>query len=707
MTHLIASTFAETVHELDVLSALAWDAGADVVEVRIDTFRDDLARLNQFLRKHIDRTWLITCRSQAEGGRFPGDGEEAAFRALEAGKGTVVWLDVELAAWRASSGLRSKVMSHLHVPTSTKLILSGHFFEGVPADLRGVVDEALREGPQVVAKIAYAGFHIADGFLALDLMHRFGRRVIAICMGEAGAWTRVMAKKLGAFATIASLPKTKPTAPGQWSVEEVREDFHWDRIDSGTKVFGVAGDPIAHSLSPRLFNHWFRENNYEAVFVPFRVGADRGGLVQFLGECEARPWLALSGLSVTIPHKVEALKFAGDGADPMSRAIGAANTLVLGEAVRAAYNTDCYAAVDSLAAALQQSTGEGEAPAQPRLAGRLALPSARSALAGLTVDVLGAGGAARAVCYGLAEMGCSITAFARTGRDVQDFERWGVVVRKWDERVNSSAEVLVNCTPVGMWPMVADSPMPAKTLQGRRLVFDLIYRPPQTKLLAEAAAAGRRTLSGLDMFVRQAATQFALWTGITPDTKGAYEMLKAALQSEAHSQTSVALIGARGSGKTTVGALLAKLLGVTHVDSDEMVMAAAGKSIKEIFETEGEAGFRRRESAAIRNAIAMTPAVISLGGGAVLDPRNVEAIRGVARVVWLTAPADVLARRMSQDPQSCAHRPPLTSADPPTDIAELIRVREPLYRTAADFIVDTSQLDAAEMARRIVEWIKP
>jgi 3-dehydroquinate dehydratase / shikimate dehydrogenase len=683
MTLLIASTFAETVHELEMLAPLARNAGADAVEARIDIFRDDLAVLNRFLQQNGDRTWLITCRSHSEGGRFPGDGADAAYRALEAVEGTLAWVDVELVTWRAGSKLRSKVMSHLKAQPSAKLILSAHFLEGAPADMASVVEEALREGPQVVAKVAYTGSHIADSFLALDLMERFRSRVIAICMGEAGAWTRVLAKKLGTFATVASIGNSTSTAPGQWSVEDLGEYFGWDRIDASTKVFGVAGDPIAHSLSPQLFNHWFRQHNCDAVFVPLCVGADRGGLAQFLGECEARRWLDVRGLSVTIPHKVEALKFVGDGADPMSRGIGAANTLVLGEAGRAAYNTDCYAAVNSLAATL----GLG-----------------RNELAGLPVDVLGAGGAARAVCYGLAEMGCHVTVFARTHQITHDFERWGVPVREWGDRVKGTGEVLVNCTPLGMWPHATESPMPTSALSGRKLVFDLIYRPLKTKLLADATALGCGTLSGLDMFVRQAATQFALWTGISPDTASAYTMLEAALQAAGHRKKSLALIGARGSGKTTVGALLAKLLGIAHVDTDGLVMAGAGKSIKEIFEAEGEAGFRRREVEAVRSAIEMVPAVFSLGGGAVLDHGNVKAIRKVARVVWLSAPAEVLARRVAQDRKSCATRPALTSDKPITEMSEIIRIREPLYRAAADLLVDTSRLDAGEIAHRIAEW---
>ena len=689
MSFLIASVFADSVEELEALAASAWLVGADAVEARIDNFRDTPSDLNRFLRSQSDRKWLITCRSRPEGGLFVGDGIEAARRVLEAVEKTSAWIDVELGAWRLHGEIRSRVRTHIDGAPDSRVILSAHFLENSTPSLEPLVEEVLCEGPKVIAKVAYAGAHIADSFLALDLMHRHGPRSVAICMGEAGAWTRVLAKKLGAFATFASLDQAASTAPGQWSVEELRDDFGWDPMNASTKVFGVAGDPVAHSLSPKLFNHWFRQHHRNAVYVPLRIGSDRGGLAQFQTECDRRPWLNLSGLSVTVPHKVRALNWAGDTADPMSRAIGAANTLVLGENGSAAYNTDCHAAVDSLAHALGQRRGE---------------------LGGITVDVLGAGGVARAVCYGLAEMGCPVTVFARSQKDTHEFAQWGVAVRGWSERVESSGEVLVNCTPMGMWPNVDESPMPAAALHGRRLVFDLIYRSLKTKLLMDAAASGCRTLGGLDMFVRQAATQFALWTGQTPDATGARRMLEMELECEAHRaarKNSLALIGARGSGKTTVGRLLSRILGARHVDIDEMVVASSGKTIRQIFSEQGEEEFRRLESDAVLLATGTkTPAVISMGGGAVLDPANVEAIRKVARIVWLTAPADALARRVLQDPESSAQRPRLTSGDATMEMEKMVRVREPLYRAVADFIVDTSQLDAACVALHIANWLR-
>ena len=149
----------------------------------------------------------------------------------------------------------------------------------------------------------------------------------------------------------------------------------------------MIGDPVAHSMGPLLFNHWFAECGINAVYLPLRVRAESGGIARFLDECGKRSWLDIGGFSVTIPHKSAALAWAKDSSDPMSQGIGAANTICFG-AGTSTYNTDCYAAISSLTDALGCD---------------------RADLAGLSVDVLGAGGAASAVLYGLHEFGCRAT----------------------------------------------------------------------------------------------------------------------------------------------------------------------------------------------------------------------------------------------------------------------------------------------------------
>ncbi|MCH7883827.1 MAG: hypothetical protein IIC01_01130, partial [Planctomycetes bacterium] len=149
-----------------------------------------------------------------------------------------------------------------------------------------------------------------------------------------------------------------------------------------------------------------------------------------------------------------------------------------------------------------------------------------SQLTGLTVDVLGAGGAARAVLYGLSMFGCDVTIFGRSldkARRLAD--EHGARAAAWEDRAGRKGKVLINCTSVGLWPRVNESPMPQDSLDGCRLVFDLVYHPLQTQLLRQADQAGVQTLNGLDMFIRQAAMQFELWTSKAPDRGRAYRIV--------------------------------------------------------------------------------------------------------------------------------------------------------------------------------------
>ena len=155
-------------------------------------------------------------------------------------------------------------------------------------------------------------------------------------------------------------------------------------------------------------------------------------------------------------------------------------------------------------------------------------------------------------------------------------------------------------------------------------------------------------------------------------------------------RATIALIGLRGCGKSTVGRQLAELLGGECVDTDEVLVRLAGKSVAAIFADEGEAGFRRREREVIAQIVAAPPKVVSVGGGAVLDERNVEALRRVATLVWLTAPVEVLWQRVSADRNTVTSRPALTDRPGLKELEHLLAVRSAVYRRAADLIVDTA-----------------
>jgi 3-dehydroquinate dehydratase/shikimate dehydrogenase len=687
MTLLVTSAFVENTGQIAAVADRAFREGADAVELRLDAFEGDAAEIAECIKTHSNRTWIVTCRSAEEGGLFRGDTMERVSRLIAAARGTGAYVDFELSDWRRSSNIRQKVLLAAEQPAGNhRLILSHHDFSGVPSDSRAIVKEVHDAGAGAIAKIAYRCDHINESFAALDLMHEFADRVIAVAMGEDGAWTRMLAKKLGAFASYAALDAQAGTAPGQATIAEMVR-LRWRKTGRHSKVFGVLGDPVFHSMSPALFNRWFEEAGIDALYLPLRVRGAAAEFESFAKSCAERAWLGVAGFSVTVPHKPAALNWVGDGADSLSQRIGAVNTVVFRDGVRG-HNTDCYAAVGSLAQALDCATVD---------------------LSGLEVDLLGAGGVARALVEGLHDVGARVTVYARSQSARERLARQhGCSTRSWEERVCRS-EVLINCTPIGMWPQVDESPMPAEALRGCRLVFDLIYNPLQTKLLREATVAGCAALNGLDMFIRQAATQFELWTGQTPDRYKATRFLERAAsplgKGGSRGVACLALIGMRGSGKTTVGRELGRLLGGTHVDTDEVIVQRAGRSIADIFATEGEAGFRRRESDVLREVLQSPPDVVSVGGGAVLDPDHVRLLRVAAEVVWLTASPDVLWQRIYNDPKTRQSRPALTGLAEVEELRQILQERRSLYERAADAVIDTTDRSPAQLAQDILKAI--
>lgn len=507
MTRLIASCFVETVSGVDVFARRAWDSGADAVELRLDAFEDDPVTLAAYLAQHRDRFWIVTCRSAEEGGTFRGDTMHRVSMLLAAVRGTGAYVDFELADFERSSNVRQKIQlaAAQSGDAEPRLILSSHCLAGPPSDSEALIERFRRAHPTAIWKVAFSARTIEDSFLSLDLMRKYSPRLISIAMGECGFWTRVLAKKLGAYGSFASIERGEATAPGQLSIDELIGRYRWRAIDADTRVFGVVGDPVAHSMSPVLFNHWFAEAGVNAVYLPLRVSSGEESLERFLGGCVTRTWLQVGGFSVTLPHKQAALRWIGGGAESMARGIGAVNTLVFRDTGIGAYNTDCYAAVASLANALGCD---------------------RTDLKRFRFDVLGTGGAARGVIYGLRELGCAITVYARRSES-SDI---GISVIPWHEMQHRSGDVLVNGTPIGMWPGVAASPVPAAALDGCRHVFDMVYNPRETQLMRDARGRGVATLGGLDMFVRQAAMQFELWTGRSPNSESATKLLEAELE---------------------------------------------------------------------------------------------------------------------------------------------------------------------------------
>lgn len=451
------------------------EQGVPLVEWRLDCLAESV-ELATLVGQRPGPT-IVTARRPADGGRYPLDESRR-----------VAMLHAAIAAGVEYVDLEPEVAGHVPRSGPTRRIVSLHDFSGTPADLRSrFADLAVHDAD--VIKLATLATCTHDNTRMLRLVADSPLPLVGLCMGDLGTPSRLLAGKFGAPWSYAAWEGGPPLAPGQVGFRPMREVYNYDRITRDTGLFGVIGDPIGHSLSPIVHNAAFRRAGLDLAYIPFRVPP--ADLVSFLDDA---PELGLRGLSVTIPHKEAVLARLAECEDAVGE-IGAANTLVWdGPRVRG-YNTDRQAAIDSLALAL------GQPPERATFAGRVAL-------------VLGAGGAAKAIAHGLRQHGAEVLLASRTHQRAAELAAsLGCQTIDWDARHEPPFDVLVNCTPLGMYPRVDESPLAAQALRPGMVVFDTVYNPVQTRLLADAARAGCLVVTGLEMFVRQAARQFELFTG--------------------------------------------------------------------------------------------------------------------------------------------------------------------------------------------------
>ncbi|HOF18138.1 MAG TPA: shikimate dehydrogenase [Phycisphaerae bacterium] len=486
-TRLIVPLIGPTVAAMRGQMAAATAAGADTVECRLDYLESPPAEADlEALLSDAPVDVIVTCRSRDEGGRFPGD-ESRRLRILhDADEFAPAFVDVEMEAGIVpdEQGILSPV------------ILSHHDFQGCPENLEVIVSK-LESSTARVNKVAFQASGPEDALRAFDAIRACRKPTLALAMGEAGVLSRVLAPKFGAFGTFAALETGAESAPGQPTLAELKTLYRWDALNPKTKTFGVIGCPIAHSMSPAVHNAAFAAAGIDAVYVPLRIEPGDGPFRRFLDALLDRPWMDWRGLSVTIPHKENALAYVGaERCDELSRRIGAINTITLdGERRLRGHNTDYAAAIASLCAAM----GIG-----------------RDGLSGRPVAVLGAGGASRAIVAALAHYGARVTVCNRTLARAEalaaEFDCGGACrAAPLTDDACAGAEILINCTPIGMHPRTDAAPL-GKFPPSAKVVFDTIYNPVETLLLARARQAGLVTVSGLEMFVNQAAAQFELWT---------------------------------------------------------------------------------------------------------------------------------------------------------------------------------------------------
>jgi 3-dehydroquinate dehydratase/shikimate dehydrogenase len=452
------------------------DQGARLVELRLDYLNGEI----NLRRLVADRPCpvVIACRRTADGGKFSGGEEQRRLLLRTAIAEGVEYVDLEddLAASIPRFG-------------RTKRIVSFHDFRKTPDNLAEIHGRLCQLDPDIV-KLSTMANHPHDNLRMLELTRQSKTPTIGVCMGDIGTPTRILTGKFGAPFTYATFHHERVLAPGQLSYQQMIETYHYDQIDAETEVYGVIADPVGHSLSPLVHNVAFRHCKLNKVYIPIRV--PREDLARFMDEA---PALGVRGLSVTTPHKEDVVKKLTE-VDGAVRGIGAANTVVYEDKKRLGYNTDYRAAMDSLEATLGGAEEAGR-----RLKGKTAL-------------VLGAGGVGRSVVYGLVRRGLNVVITDGAARQAltlaQHYECHSV---EWAARHSVAADLLCNCTPVGMHPNVDETPFEKHHLRPSMIVFDAVYNPENTLLVKEARSRNCTVVTGIDMFVRQAMRQFFLFTG--------------------------------------------------------------------------------------------------------------------------------------------------------------------------------------------------
>jgi 3-dehydroquinate dehydratase / shikimate dehydrogenase len=452
------------------------DNGVKLVELRLD-YIGRAVNLTRLLSNRPTPV-VIAIRRREDGGRWMGTESDRQMMLRAAVVSGAEYVDFE-----------ADIAGSIPRYGNTKRIVSYHNFSETPDNLEDLHAAMAAEDADIV-KIATMANSFADNVRMIELVKSSKIPTIGICMGDIGTPTRILAGRFGSPFTYATYSAEKTLAPGQLNYKQMHDLYRYDEITPETELFGVVADPVAHSHSPLIHNRAMQAADVNGRYLPFRVAKD--DLNSFIEAC---PKLGIHGISITIPHKEAALDYCTQ-AEASASGIGAINTMIFDKEDRLGYNTDYRAAMDCI-------TEVYKVAGQP----------ARG-LQGLRVLILGAGGVSRAIAWGLKQRGAEITIASR------GFERSSVLATEfscraveWEDRHSVSPQLLVNGSPVGMHPNVDSTPFDRDLLNQFMVVFDTVYNPENTLLVKQAREARARVITGVDMFVRQAAYQYKLFTG--------------------------------------------------------------------------------------------------------------------------------------------------------------------------------------------------
>ncbi|MDP4153427.1 MAG: shikimate dehydrogenase [Bacillota bacterium] len=446
-------------------------------------------------------------------------------------------------------------------------------------------------------------------------------------------------------------------------------------------LYALIGDPVEHSVSPEMHTGIYKADGIEAKYIPIHLKPDE--MPAFIEAARRK----LKGFNVTIPYKTEIIKYL-DIVEGTAGSLKSVNTVLVENGKLAGFNTDIIGVEETLSRNGVSAEGKNAV-------------------------ILGNGGASRTIAFVLCNNGASVTV---CGRDIERVKSFIDDLSLKNADINAASfgyldlrkiDILVNATPVGMFPKEDALPADINIAPNLSFVYDTIYNPLETKLIKYAKNAGIRCANGLSMLIAQGVASDEIWFGrkiSEAAVTNAHQTLAARVAAkrlaEKHGKRNIVLAGFMGCGKTTVGKVLSKRLGFTFYDLDRKIEKEEGKSITEIFASYGEEYFRALEYKYIQGLAALTNNVISLGGGAILRRDNFEVLTPNGLVVYLKAGTEFLYNNIKKG----KNRPLMKTEDPKKRVIELFEERRPLYEAHCNISVNAEK-DVENVADDIINML--
>ncbi len=433
---------------------------ADIIELRLDLIsKPDIKKLIESAEKPV----IVTNRAK-------NNKLESLKKAADLGAD---YVDIEIDA---------DYKQVIENKKDSKVIVSYHNFDETPSNLDEICNNLVSTDADII-KIATKANKLSDNLRILKLIKKSKKPIIAMCMGQLGEISRILAPLYGSYLTFASLEKGKESAEGQIPAETLRGIYRINEIKPGFKIYGIVGNPVNKSKGYLIHNALFKKHKINSIYLNFLVDDLEDFIKNFSGMLE--------GLSVTMPHKQNIMKHL-DELDPIAEKIGAVNTVVKKDNKLIGYNTDMTGAIKAI--------------------------KEKTEIKDKNITILGAGGTSRAIAVGIIEESGKLTILNRTVEKAEKLSKeldcnFGPL----SDFQNIKTDILINTTSVGMRPDTDTAPVNTGAIKNM-LVFDVIYNPKKTKLLKEAEKNNCTIISGKEMFINQAAEQFRLLAGKEPDT---------------------------------------------------------------------------------------------------------------------------------------------------------------------------------------------